>query len=237
MAFNFSPKVITDGLVLYLDAANSISYPRSGTTWSDISRGGNNGTLVNGPTFDSSNGGSIVFDGTNDYIECTPIQPTFFTLSSWFKATGEPSNNDSSGGALVVSNPQLFGGSIQYGLWYSWLSQRIMGIVQTNNTNLIVTSDNSVLRNQIYNAVLTHDGSNRSIYINGVVSVSNVHTTTPIYPTTGNINTRIGRWTEPVEGFTRNFNGNIYQTSIYNRALTAQEVLQNYNATKARYGL
>jgi hypothetical protein len=227
--------IVTDGLILCLDAANTKSYVSGSTTWNDLSRGNNNGTLVNEPIFDSANGGSIVFDGVNEYGECTPIQPTFFTLSSWFKATGVPSNNDSTGGTLVVSNPQLFGGSIQYSLFYSWLNQRITGIVQTNNANTIETSDNSVFRNQIYNAVLTYDGSNRNIYINGVLAVSKIYSTNPIYPTTGNINARIGRWGVPE--FERYFNGNIYQTSIYNRALTPTEVLQNYNTTKSRYGL
>jgi hypothetical protein len=73
MAFNYSPKVVTDGLVLYLDAANPNSYVSGSTTWRDISRGGSNGTLINGPTYSSANGGSIVFDGTNDYVNCGDI--------------------------------------------------------------------------------------------------------------------------------------------------------------------
>ena len=68
MAFNYSPNIITDGLVLYLDAANTKSYPGSGTTWRDLSKSQLNGTLTNGPTFNSSNGGSIVFDGVDDYV-------------------------------------------------------------------------------------------------------------------------------------------------------------------------
>jgi len=87
MAFNYSPKVATDGLVLYLDAANPKSYVSGSTTWGDLSRGGNNGTLVNGPTFDGGNGGSIVFDGVNDY-GTVPTNPllitTEFTKSIWF---------------------------------------------------------------------------------------------------------------------------------------------------------
>jgi hypothetical protein len=68
MAFRYSPKIVTDGLVLYLDAANTKSYVSGSTTWNDISRGGNNGTLVNGPTFNRGNGGSIEFDGVDDYV-------------------------------------------------------------------------------------------------------------------------------------------------------------------------
>ena len=86
MAFNYSPKISTDGLVLCLDAANTKSYPGSGTVWSDLSRGGNNGTLTNGPTFNSGNGGSIVFDGVNDYVDCGVSNislPINITLISW----------------------------------------------------------------------------------------------------------------------------------------------------------
>ena len=68
MAFNYSPKIVTDGLVFAVDAANKKSYPGSGTTWTDLA-GSNDGTLTNGPTFDSGDGGSIVFDGTDDYVE------------------------------------------------------------------------------------------------------------------------------------------------------------------------
>ena len=88
MAFNYSPKTVTDGLVLYMDAANSKSYVSGSTTWNDISRSGNNGTLINGPTFNSSNGGSIVFDGTNDTTNLGNILNiglNSWTISCWFK--------------------------------------------------------------------------------------------------------------------------------------------------------
>ena len=91
--------IVTDGLVFYVDAGNGDSYPGSGTAWSDLV-GSNNGTLVNGPTYNSTNGGSFVFDGSNDYVEAGPIQPAQFTLSCWFKSTGAPSNNDLAGGSL-----------------------------------------------------------------------------------------------------------------------------------------
>jgi hypothetical protein len=135
---------------------------------------------------------------------------------------------------LICSNPQLFRGALQYFLTYSWNQQRIVGLIQ-NNENSIFTGNNSVLRNQIYNVILTYNGSDRSIYINGTLSVSNSYSTNPIYPTTGNINTQIGRW--GFTGYPRCFNGDIYQTSIYNRALTSEEILQNYNATKSRFNL
>ncbi len=77
--------IVTNGLVLYLDASNTKSYVSGSTTWSDVSRSGNNGTLINGPTFNSANGGSIVFDGTNDYVDLTfanPYSETLYYLST-----------------------------------------------------------------------------------------------------------------------------------------------------------
>jgi hypothetical protein len=82
-----SGKIVTSGLVLALDAADKNSYPGSGTTWTDLSGNGNNGTLVNGPTFSSANGGSIVFDGVDDYVTCGTNSSTLvssMTISSTF---------------------------------------------------------------------------------------------------------------------------------------------------------
>jgi hypothetical protein len=91
MALSHSPRIVTDGLVLCLDAANKRSYPGAGTTWIDLTANKNNGTLVNGPTFDSANGGSIVFDGTNDRVDCGATNaiignnPAAVSLITWFK--------------------------------------------------------------------------------------------------------------------------------------------------------
>ena len=84
-------KIITDGLVMHLDAAQLRSYPTTGTTWTDLSGNGNNGTLINGPTFNSGNGGSIVFDGVNDYVtgfNSISINTTSsFAIEFWFNLT------------------------------------------------------------------------------------------------------------------------------------------------------
>ena len=88
MSGSISRKLVTDGLILYIDAANSKSYPDSGTTWFDLTSNNNNGVLTNGPTFDSANGGSIVFDGVDDYVKppaASLFQFTDFTLASWVK--------------------------------------------------------------------------------------------------------------------------------------------------------
>jgi hypothetical protein len=91
MAGSVAPNMVTDGLVLYLDAANTKSYISGSTIWNDISTGGNNGSLTNGPTFNNGNGGSIVFDGTNDYVNLgstlnfSNYNSSGFTISFWVK--------------------------------------------------------------------------------------------------------------------------------------------------------
>ena len=90
MATKYSPKIITNGLVLSLDAANNKSYPRSGTTWTDLSGNSNTGTLTNGPSFNDGNQGSIVFDGTDDYVNIpynSGLIPNNLTLSAWINRT------------------------------------------------------------------------------------------------------------------------------------------------------
>jgi hypothetical protein len=234
MIFNIDyPAIVTNGLVLNLDAGFTPSYSRSGTTWYDVSSS-NNGTLTNGPTFNSANDGSIVFDGVDDYVESGIIEPQTLTLCAWFKPTGPPSNNDIAGGTIIVNSPQLTNNAVQYGITYSWLLQRVIFSVQSN-TEFLATSDNSVPQNQIHYMVGTFDGTNRKIYINGVNVASDVREVSPIYPTSENRNVQVGRWGYP--GYSRVINGNLYSASIYNRALTSDEVLQNFNATKSRFGL
>ena len=221
MAFVHSPKISTSGLVLALDAGNHISYPGSGTSWTDLSGNSNNGTLTNGPTFNSGNGGSIVFDGSNDYVALGTSGFSFGssagTLSGWARAT-----------TAAVSNGYWI---ISYGSATTSQS-RFIGIYNQTYyfggySNDITAS--GVQLNTWFNMVGVYDGTNASMYINGVL-VSGP--TAKTWNTISN-NAQIGRQTNGGEYW----NGNIAQVSIYNRALTASEILQNYNATKGRFGL
>jgi hypothetical protein len=226
MAFNYSPKIVTDGLILYLDAANTRSYPGTGTTWNDVSRSGINGTLVNGPTFSSANGGSIVFDGTNDYVDLggsLNLKPTTsITVSTWIRFNA------------MVANVRALSDWHQNGATDRWIfyitdSTTIQWYLLTNSFASAV-SFSPVLLNTWYNFTGVYNGTSQIFYVNGLF-----HNSTP---KTGNMN--ISNTTQPVRlggqvnagGF---HNGNIATTLIYNRALTATEVLQNYNATKGRY--
>ena len=227
MAYNFSPKIVTDGLVLYLDAANTRSYVSGSTTWNDISRSGYNGTLVNGPTFNSGNGGNIVFDGSNDYVTFlnnSTLQINTGTVSVWFKTT-----NAGSGFRSIIAK------QFNYGLFtsdnilitYDWSVSvvRSTGINIADNTwkNIILSFTNNT----------GSPSNNANIYLNGI----NVLTTTIKVNTAYLVELEIGRGGTIPTGNNQYINGNIAQTSIYNRALTAAEVLQNYNTTKSRFGL
>ena len=221
MAFNYSPKIVTDGLVLYLDAANTKSYPGSGTTWTDVSRGGNNGTLTNGPTFNSGNGGSIVFDGVNDFVSFSTITNNTYTIDFWYKMGG----NDGSYGyfassgdnGLAISEGGTLNGLI-YGQFYYW-----NGVV-LNNLGIIPSTTNW---NHIC-ALINTSINNIQIYGNG-----NQSSTTTVTSMSTSI-TNIGRYITSNLNFLK---GNLASYKVYNRALSATEILQNYNATRARFGI
>jgi len=225
------PNMVYDGLVLYLDAANPISYPGSGTTWTDISRGGSNGTLTNGPTFNSGNGGSIVFDGTNDGILLpgTNFSLNQMTISSWNYSVNYQHNGflfEKTTNNLLNTQYSLFFNSSNYTMYY-----RTYGLSTTDLT--VSTATAGVINNSWNNVVATFDGTNKRIYVNGVLRATSANLTGTI--TQNNTGSAyIGIYAN-FAGYP--FNGRISTTSLYNRALSATEVLQNFNATRARFGI
>jgi hypothetical protein len=222
------PNIIVDGLVMYLDAANRYSYVSGSTAWNDLSRGGNNGTLINGPTFNSANGGSIVFDGINDYVNLgNPLTLSLnmnITLSTWINSTTLFSSQN--------FPPFIIKGiNVSYMLFGNSLTNQIRIRIGDNNIANAVDSISTISSNIWYNVVGTYDGNNIKIYINGVLDNQKARIGT--IPT-GSDNIIMGF--NP-SGEALVYNGRISNTQIYNRALSAQEVLQNYNATKTRFGL
>ena len=232
MAFNYSPKVITDGLVLYLDAANQYSYVSGSTSWNDISRGGNNGTLVNGPTYNSANGGSIVFDGVDDYVNCgnsTSINDctNACTINVWFKQTTSSSYKFLTGKGTSDSDENL-------SLAVAFTNSKLYFDVGAGGPYIDVTYSYSL--NTWYNICVTHNrtggNSTLKVYINGIEIPS-----TTIAPSSSPISNSSNFTIGSARNNTLNFPGNIATLQLYNRALSANEVLQNYNATKTRFGL
>jgi hypothetical protein len=202
-----------NGLIFSLDAANFRSYSGSGLTSFGLV-GGIGGTLVNGVGFTSANGGSFIFDGTNDYIELgTSIQNySVFTTSFWINYNFF----DASHRSPLGDNAQAFAYHILFlsGTVYIGFSSGGFNGVTHNNISV----------NNWYNFAVTKNSSNDiNFYQNGIL-LGTVNNTATV-----SIN-KIGA------GYVHD-NARISNVSFYNRALTAQEILQNYNATKGRYGL
>ena len=228
------PPIVTNGLVLYLDAANRQSYVSGSTTWFDATANGLSGSLVNGPTFSSANGGSIVFDGVDDYVSTnnssslTQAGNTQFTAGFWIKKTA--SNKDAMIGPWNESDRK--------GWFLQWYTDGVIYFGVTNggtNYNYI----NISYTNNWYNIVGVFDGSQSTnqnigkIYVNGALQTTNNNVIMLTSVPTNLVELTIGKLTN----YTSFTTGNISSTQIYNRALSASEVLQNYNSTKARFGL
>jgi hypothetical protein len=231
MAFNYSPKIVTDGLVLYMDAANSKSYVSGSTTWNDISRGGNNGTLVNGPTFNTGSGGNIVFDGVNDYVSTLYFgnDTGNYTFSVWYNPLSFVNTNPLNRGRDGSGN----GWSLLLGSDNSSGNRYRAGVVKTDGGTVgyMTYSTNPMILNQwVQLTGIWISGNSINLYVNGVFnsSVSVLGTV---------LRTSTDGWILGSITTTLYSKQQIAQTSIYNRALSQQEVLQNYNATKTRFGL
>lgn len=221
MAFNYSPKIVTNGLVLCLDAGNPTSYASGSLTWKDLSRGFNNGTLINGPIFNSANGGSIVFDGVNDLIKInngnginlTNIFTTFIWVrfNSYNTVLLGSNNFNDSGYPLYVENANNL-----------YIAAGGVGGVFTSITTANLSTNQWILLTVVRN------DTSITWYKNGI----NIGTAT-LGSSSSNVLKSVGAYNDS----TFPLNGNIALTQIYNRALSAQEVLQNYNTTKGRFGL
>jgi Concanavalin A-like lectin/glucanases superfamily len=211
--------IVTSNLVIWLDAGNSSSYPGSGTAWSDLSNNGNGATLLNSASYSATGGGSISFNGSNQYANGTTNSSTDLTgdmsMDMWFRISAQPSDW-----------VRVFGrgntNTRTYGFWYNpsgpyFLYQR--------SGNLLYNFAYSL--NTWYHVACTSNGSTHTMYVNG----SSVGTAT---------------WsgaTGVAEAWTLGYglvhtyhNGLISAARLYNRSLTADEVLQNYNGEKSRYG-
>ena len=226
MATNYNPRIVTDGLVLALDAGNTKSYPGSGTTWTDLSGRGNNGTLVNGVGYSGSDGGSLSFDGVNDYVSGTnnsSIQLTGdLTVSAWVKL-GDNANQGIIE-KMTLSPYNGYGITKQSGYFKFWTASG--GSYTYTNSNLTYTADNNW-----YYVVGRRTSGNNRLFINSILQSDSQ---SPPLSDSGQSYV-IGRYYSNVNNYYTG--GNIAQASIYNRALTASEIQQNYNATRSRFGI
>ena len=232
MAFSFQPKMITDGLILHLDAANTRSYPGSGTTWTDLSSTQITGSLTNGPSFNTANGGSIVFDGTNDRVDVensNTLNPIGnFTVGCWVNPTSIPNiylgiidkYNGTSNYGYMLDIPNGGGGRVSS-------SFRFVNCVQSGYKEVTASAQFTTGSwNHLYGV---YDGSNINIYVNGTLQGTASCSGTNVTESTS---LKIGG-----DGVSTNYmTGRIAYVQMYNRALSATEVLQNYNALSGRFG-
>ena len=236
MAFGNGPKIVTDGLVLALDAADQNSYVSGSTTWNDVSGNNNSGSLVNGPTFNSANNGVLTFNGSNQYVS-TPIQNlsrpcTFSTWVNFNSLTGFQTifGQDTS---TVISRGRFYfqkAGATTEGLILNVVN---FSIVLSNNAIVTVNAINPVVTNQWYNysAVLTTTAL--SLYENGILQNTVSNSNTFLTPNT-NILLNAGYFQDAITDYV-NARSSLFL--IYNRALSATEIQQNYEAQKSRFNI
>ena len=221
MAVYGGPDIVTDGLVLHLDAANTKSYSGSGSVWYDLSSNENNGTLINEPTFNSANKGSISFDGTNDYVvvdhDSSLNDSNSATILCWAKSDSTTWSNY---GFLMskrnrfVLHPQLNSRNVNCYFNFAGIWIRV-DVTPPDITEWVMYT------------MSVGEGQHKAYWNNNVTSVTRSDT---LSSSTNSL------WIG-YDGGTRYLNGNIAISMIYNRQLSDDEVFQNYDAFKGRFGL
>lgn len=239
--------IVTDGLVLNLDAGFTPSYPTLGTSWYDLSTNSYNGTLTNGPTFNSS--GYVSLDGIDDYVNIgnrTNLQMGTgdFTMCLWVKMNNPPNTYGNPYINVLFNCKDAAAATAGYGITFfydnyqaGW-KNKLLWSTGNGGTAVEILTQNAfpqLLDSWGHIVMVRQNGStnNGCFYVNGTyepisssATVLNVNTTTNM--TLGNTSDRYSKyWTK----------GDFGIAQIYNRALSATEVLQNYNAQKGRFGL
>jgi hypothetical protein len=223
MGIDVGPIEATDGLVIHLDAGNIRSYAGSGTTVNNLT-GSILGSMINGVGFSSINGGFLSFDGTNDAVilSSNPSLGNQITVSVWVK----PSDNTNFGWILGREN--------SYRILYT-TSIFLWDVATANNgwytAGTHITSNSISVIDNWWNVVGTYNGSNLRLYVNGSLHTTGGNISGNLLSTGYTLNLM-----KADAGFPAVYGkGNLSQFLLYNRALTATEIFQNYNATKGRY--
>jgi hypothetical protein len=225
------PNIVGDGLVLYMDAGSPSSYlTEFGTTWKDVSGNGNTGTLINGPTYSTGSGGTIIFDGTNDYASLGNIlnyTSENFTFSYWINA------------ANISNSPVVFwkGAYSVNGYYHQISSDGSIAFVVNQPGSFQYTQSTSanIIINTWSNIAVVRNGTSVKFYKNGVELAYGVVGTLS-NPASNTNNFLLSTY---FDGSSNNnfLNGRIANFLNYNRILSLTEIQQNYNASKARFGL
>jgi hypothetical protein len=231
MSVNGGPNISENGLIFSLDAADRTSYPGTGTAWNDLV-GNNNSTLTNGPTFNSGNKGSIVFDGTNDYVNCgSSVGGGYINITACIWVYPQRNDNYYFARYILGSNGWIITSVLVGGNRVFTVDGREQG--GGGNYFQILTTTSFPTNNIWYHLCYTKNANNWRLYVNGNLEAnSNVGTGTIPFSSAGSDTLDIGGLSGDIY-----CQGRISNAQIYNRALSAQEILQNYNNTKSRFGL
>lgn len=228
MSLAHHPSIVRNGLVLYLDAGNRKSYPTTGTVWTDLTKNKANGTLTNSPTYSTSNNGYLIFNGSNQYIVNSDYSQLAFgtgnyTIDGWINF-----NQIKDGSILMTPDSNLSVSQNVY-WWFGYnASQLRFGQHFTANGVFCTWTPSTGVW---YNIAATRTSGTTALYINGISqSVTN--------PTIFNATSwsQRGYAIARINGTPTYTNGYIASVKVYNMGLTASQILQNYNATKSRYG-
>ena len=231
MSVSSGPSIASpSSLVLDFDAANIKSYSGSGTSWTDLSPTGITGVLTNGPTYSSVDGGVFLFDATDDYVELNTTMASMvgdisYSIVAWVKInSNRPAGGASIGSSCIIghNDPYGFGLQIDSGNYVNF------GLRSTGNYNGVTAL---ALNTWYHVAGVKPAGSNSFIYVNGVQDGTSSSPTTIITPVaTLRIGYGPGRNPAP-------FDGSISTVQVYTKALSAEEIQQNFNAMRSRYSI
>jgi hypothetical protein len=225
-------KIVANGLVLNLDAAQRRSYPSTGTTWNDLSGNNRNGTLINGPTFNSANGGSISFDGVNDYVNTNYNAGTFsqFTIHAWIFKTNTTKAFILNTAGTATPPAFLFGFGIE--LYEDVAYFDVTSGSTDGYAEFPFTGNGWNCWSLVYDGTQTGNSNKVKVYLNSVLqSLTFTGTIASSIPSSDVFYLSRRPWVVEYSLC------RIANVNMYNRALSAAEVGQNFNALKSRFGL
>ncbi len=232
MGTKYNPRSITNGMILYVDAANTRSYPGSGNTWYDLSGNNRHITLYNTPTFSSTNNGAIDFDApSSEYGTFTsPGNLSVFTCEAWIKVNTSPASNTVQ--AIVTQTYPGVNSRINYSFGFNGVNGsgaydgKINGGFYDGGWRLTPGFTPTV--GVWYHTAITYNGSTIIQYLDGVSQSTLSYAGTPTG--SGSSSFIMRRWDDP-----NYLDGVLPMLKLYNRALSAAEIKQNYDATKMRF--
>ena len=236
MSTKYNLNIVTDGLVLCLDAANKKSYSGTGTAWSDRSGNGNNGTLLGSPVYSTANSGTLTFDGSeSDYATIglgSDYPYPYHTFEIWVNTPALGGNNldglfglDYGRAVNITTN-----GNISYQLYYQMSSPNAT-VVSVTTTNI------NAVDGKWHHIICSRGTTNYEIWFDGVLKKTGGNGGQPSWSGLNQWSSMAARIAENPNNVGYNYSGKIGAARMYNRQLTSAEVAQNYNATKSRFGL